>query len=121
MCLDCVHVFVPLVVTKGYKQNSCRLQAKSLQKGMNKNNGIKNTKVWGYARVSTEDQDLSMQIDALNGYGVDGIFVGVLCKLGGKGLEQVVELDLNEEERAGLDNSINAVKGLVADLQKLEF
>ncbi len=31
-------------------------------------------KTWGYARVSTDDQDLRMQIDALNKYGVDGIF-----------------------------------------------
>lgn len=31
-------------------------------------------RVWGYARVSTEDQDMKMQIDALEKYGVDGIF-----------------------------------------------
>jgi DNA invertase Pin-like site-specific DNA recombinase len=29
---------------------------------------------WGYARVSTEDQDMRMQIRALENYGVDGIF-----------------------------------------------
>lgn len=31
-------------------------------------------KVWGYARVSTDDQDLRMQIDALERFGVDSIF-----------------------------------------------
>lgn len=54
-------------------------------------------------------------------YGVKDLFVGVLCKLGGNGLEEVVELELNEEEKAGLNNSIEAVKGLVADLSKLEY
>lgn len=32
------------------------------------------TRVWGYARVSTEDQDLRHQIQALNEYGCDEIF-----------------------------------------------
>lgn len=54
-------------------------------------------------------------------YGVNGIFVGVLCKLGGNGLEQVIELKLNDEERKGLDNSIKAVEELVDALKKLEF
>jgi malate dehydrogenase len=54
-------------------------------------------------------------------YGVNGLFVGVLCKLGGNGLEQVIELKLNDEERKGLDNSIKAVQELVDALKKLEF
>lgn len=31
-------------------------------------------KIWGYARVSTYDQDMRMQIQALEGYGCDAIF-----------------------------------------------
>lgn len=54
-------------------------------------------------------------------YGVNGLFVGVLCQLSGKGLEKVVEIKLNEEERKGLDNSVAAVQELVDALQKLEF
>ncbi len=53
-------------------------------------------------------------------YGVKDLFIGVLCKLGGRGLEQVIELQLNEKERAGLDHSISAVKELVEALRKLE-
>lgn len=54
-------------------------------------------------------------------YGVNGLFVGVLCQLGGNGLEKVIELKLNDEEQAGLNNSIEAVKGLVDALQKLDY
>lgn len=54
-------------------------------------------------------------------YGVNGIFVGVLCQLGGNGLEKVIELDLNDEEKAGLKNSVEAVQGLVEALKKLDY
>ncbi len=52
-------------------------------------------------------------------YGVKGLFIGVLCTLGGNGLEKVIEVKLNETERKGLDHSIKAVEELVAALQKL--
>jgi malate dehydrogenase len=54
-------------------------------------------------------------------YGVKGLFIGVLCKLGGKGMEQVIELKLNETERAGLENSVKAVRELVDALGKLTY
>jgi malate dehydrogenase len=54
-------------------------------------------------------------------YGVKDLFVGVLCKLGGNGMEKVIEVKLNDEEKAGLQNSIKAVEELVAALKKLEF
>ncbi|MGE0527158.1 MAG: malate dehydrogenase [Bdellovibrionales bacterium] len=54
-------------------------------------------------------------------YGVKNLFVGVLCKLGGRGLEQVIEIQLNNEERASLDSSVNAVRELVEALGKLNL
>ena len=33
-------------------------------------------------------------------YGIKDLFIGVLCKLGGNGLEQVIELKLNDEEKS---------------------
>lgn len=54
-------------------------------------------------------------------YGYKGFFLGVLCQLGGNGLEKVIEINLNEEEKAGLEKSASAVKGLMADLEKLEY
>ncbi len=56
----------------------------------------------------------------LNGeYGVDGYYVGVPAIIGGNGVEKIVELSLNAEEQALFDNSVNAVKNLVADMKKL--
>lgn len=54
-------------------------------------------------------------------YGVDGFFIGVLCQLGGRGLERVVEIKLNEEEQQGLHHSIEAVKELCSALKKLDY
>lgn len=58
----------------------------------------------------------------LNGeYGMKNLFIGVLCKLGGKGMESVIELKLNDVERAGLEKSGAAVKELVEALGKLQY
>jgi malate dehydrogenase len=47
----------------------------------------------------------------LNGeYGEKGIFLGVPCKLGRKGLEQVLEVELTAEEKAALAKSAEAVR-----------
>lgn len=58
----------------------------------------------------------------LNGeYGISGYYVGVPAILGTNGVEKIVELTLNEEEKALLNNSVNAVKSLVADMERLGF
>src|SRR3954467_10186962 len=46
-------------------------------------------------------------------YGVNGLYVGVPCKLGAKGLEQVIEVTLTAEERVALQKSAAAVQELV--------
>jgi malate dehydrogenase len=46
-------------------------------------------------------------------YGVNGLFVGVPAKLGERGIEQVIEINLTLEERAALQKSAAAVKELV--------
>lgn len=58
----------------------------------------------------------------LNGeYGVKGLFVGVLAKLSGKGMEKVIELQLNETEKAGLANSTKSVQSLVDALKNIQY
>jgi malate dehydrogenase len=49
-------------------------------------------------------------------YGIEGLFVGVPVKLGRRGVEEVVELELSAAERAELDRSVEAVRGLVGAL-----
>src|SRR5438270_5783884 len=46
-------------------------------------------------------------------YGINGLFVGVPAKLGANGVEQIVEIELSENERAMLQKSADAVKELV--------
>ncbi|MBK9127522.1 MAG: malate dehydrogenase [Phycisphaerales bacterium] len=45
-------------------------------------------------------------------YGVGGFFVGVPCVLGRGGVEKVIEIELDERERAMLDTSVQHVKDL---------
>ena len=47
-------------------------------------------------------------------YGIDGYYVGVPCKLGAGGLEQIIEIKLTPEETAALNKSAAAVKELCA-------
>jgi malate dehydrogenase len=47
-------------------------------------------------------------------YGIDGYYIGVPCKLGAAGLEQIVEIKLTPEEDAALKKSAEAVKELCA-------
>jgi malate dehydrogenase len=46
-------------------------------------------------------------------YGIQGLFVGVPCKLGARGIEQIIEIKLTPEEDAALKKSAAAVKELV--------
>jgi malate dehydrogenase len=49
-------------------------------------------------------------------YGIDGLYMGVPVKLGRGGVEEIVELELSEEERAALAASADAVRDVVAVL-----
>ena len=50
----------------------------------------------------------------LNGeYGVKDLYVGVPCIIGAGGVERVIEMQLNDEEKAMFDASVTAVRGLM--------
>jgi malate dehydrogenase len=51
-------------------------------------------------------------------YGVDGLYVGVPVLIGAKGVEKIIELDLEASEKAMFDKSVAAVKGLIEDVHK---
>ncbi|RIW29710.1 malate dehydrogenase [Bacillus salacetis] len=46
-------------------------------------------------------------------YGFEGIYLGVPTILGGNGLEQIIELELEEEEKAALSKSADSVKNVM--------
>lgn len=52
-------------------------------------------------------------------YGIGGYFVGVPCILGRNGVEKVIEVPLTKEEKAAFQVSIDHVKELVAQTEKL--
>ena len=47
-------------------------------------------------------------------YGLHGLYMGVPCRLGSGGLEEVIQIDLSAEERAELERSAAAVRELIA-------
>ncbi|MEE9215849.1 MAG: malate dehydrogenase [Anaerolineales bacterium] len=50
-------------------------------------------------------------------YGQSGIFFGVPAQLGSKGLEKIIEYDLNDEEQAALEASAEHVRDTIEDLE----
>jgi malate dehydrogenase len=58
----------------------------------------------------------------LNGeFGVKGLYVGVPCVIGEKGIEQILQFKLDAEEQAMMDKSVAAVKDLVSAMDKMEL
>jgi malate dehydrogenase len=52
-------------------------------------------------------------------YGIDGVYLGVPARLGRRGIEEVVELPLTDEELANLREAAEAVRSKQADVAKL--
>ena len=52
-------------------------------------------------------------------YGFDGLFVGVPVRLGSGGVEEIVEIELNDAERQALSDSAGTVRELVQALATL--
>ncbi|WP_280769890.1 malate dehydrogenase [Salipaludibacillus daqingensis] len=46
-------------------------------------------------------------------YGYNDIYLGVPTILGGNGIEKIIELELNDKEKAGLDKSVASVKDVM--------
>ncbi|HTR15980.1 MAG TPA: malate dehydrogenase [Acetobacteraceae bacterium] len=56
----------------------------------------------------------------LNGeYGLSDLYVGVPVVIGAKGVERIVEIHLEPEEKVAFDKSCDAVKKLIEDFKKL--
>ncbi|MBM3517525.1 MAG: malate dehydrogenase [Alphaproteobacteria bacterium] len=53
-------------------------------------------------------------------YGLDGLYVGVPVVIGAGGVERVVEIALNAGEKAALTKSVDAVRGLIDAVKRLD-
>ena len=52
-------------------------------------------------------------------FDIDGLFVGVPVKLGAEGVEEIMEIDLDDAEREQLGKSADAVNELVGALERV--
>ena len=52
-------------------------------------------------------------------YGVKGLYVGVPCIIGAKGVERVIEIKLESAEKAEFNKSVRAVRSLIAAIKRL--
>lgn len=52
-------------------------------------------------------------------YGISDLYVGVPVKLGKGGIKEIIEIELNKDEKALLDQSCNAVRGVFSDLERI--
>ena len=52
-------------------------------------------------------------------YGVNNTYVGVPVVIGEGGVERIVEIELEGEEKAGFKKSVAAVEGLMAAAKKI--
>ena len=52
-------------------------------------------------------------------YGISDVYVGVPARLGRGGVEQIVEMDLNDDELAQLREAAEGIRAKCADLEKL--
>jgi malate dehydrogenase len=52
-------------------------------------------------------------------YGVDGLYCGVPTVIGAGGIERIVEIELDKDEKAQFDHSIDSVKGLIEACQRI--
>jgi malate dehydrogenase len=54
-------------------------------------------------------------------YGMKDIYLGVPVKLGKAGIEEIIELQLNEKERAELEGSATAVREVMGVLDQIDL
>ena len=55
-----------------------------------------------------------------NAFGLSGIYVGVPTIIGANGIEKIIDIDLNKEEKLMFDKSVDAVSGLIEACKNID-
>ncbi len=73
------------------------------------------------ARAVIEDAGAVMPVCAwvTGEYGIDGVYLGVLARIGREGVKEIVEIDLTDAELAHLQEAAEAVRAKQADVADL--
>ena len=53
-------------------------------------------------------------------YGYNDIYVGVPTVIGNKGVEKIIEINLNETEKINFSKSVGSVQKLIQDCKKID-
>ena len=71
-----------------------------------------------YLKDQTRVLPCAVHVDGA--YGIKDLYVGLPVVIGEKGVERIVELNLTDDEKSGLNKSADAVRGLIEACRKLE-
>ena len=74
---------------------------------------------WRKAILKDKKKILPCAVLLQGEYGFQDLFIGVPVKLGAKGVEEIIEIKLLDEEKAALQKSAAAVEELKGVLKKL--
>jgi malate dehydrogenase len=72
-----------------------------------------------YAPSGEENEVLPVCAWCTGQYGIDDVYVGVPVRLGSRGVEEIVELDLNDDELSALRGAAEGIREKCEDLAKL--
>jgi malate dehydrogenase len=71
------------------------------------------------AIAGASDEVLPVCAWATGQYGITETYVGVPARLGSRGVEEIVELDLDEDELGALRRAAEGIRAKCADLERL--
>ena len=72
--------------------------------------------------ILTDDNDVFATCAWVTGqYGIDGVYLGVPARLGAAGVEEIVELPLEQIELDGLRAAAAAIRDKVGELDQVSY
>lgn len=73
------------------------------------------------AILKDQKRVLPVAVELKGEFGVnDGMMVGVMCVIGGRGLEKIIDYKFNADEKAEFEKSVNAVRTLCEGLKTVQ-